>query len=91
MNHYIIVLEIKENGIKQVQKVIVSDEINDTNVGTIAKALSKLWGTNSKMFPAPRYDIVIGVCENIKIIENEIPKSRGWESVHIESLATSTA
>jgi hypothetical protein len=91
MKHYIIVLEMKKDGEKKVRKVIMSENIDSSNVENISQALSAQWISNSKMFPAPRYDIVIGICDELTNIEREIPKSRGWDSVNIETLATSNA
>lgn len=81
-----IVLEIDEKGNKEVRKVILSDKINRKNVWVIGEALSQTWVSNSKMFPAPRFDIVIGICDDIENVEKELPRSSGWDSVDIERL-----
>lgn len=86
MKPYILVLEIRKGGDKKVRKIFLSEKVNEKNIEAIAHALSQKWVLTSKQFPAPRYDIAIGICDDLENVERETPRSHGWGIVNVESL-----
>ena len=86
MKPYMVVLKIGEGGDKEVRRIFLSEMVNETNIQAIVDALSQKWLLTSKQFPAPQFDIALGICDDLKNVEREIPRSHGWDAVHIEPL-----
>jgi hypothetical protein len=86
MKRYMVVLKQGEDRSKKVILIIEAGQNDNQNIHMFAQEFSKEWCINSKKYPSPQFDIVIGAWDNLKNAEQSMRDSYGWESARFEKL-----
>jgi hypothetical protein len=87
MKRYMVVLEHGKSREKKVVLIIETGQIDSHNVHVFAHEFSKEWCVNSKKYPAPQYDIVIGAWDDLKNAKQSMRDSYGWDNAPLEQFA----
>jgi hypothetical protein len=84
MKKYLIVVTSE----KKVISVFESEPISKENIAIVSKVLMKKLKEESKRYPSPKYDILIGTANDIHSIKQRVGTTSGWNSIEVEPLLT---